>query len=134
MAILAVQLLAPAASADPISAKRAEAARLTTELQRSADRLDIAAERVNNARIKADSLKAQVADASAKMREADQRAGAVKAQLREAAVSTYMRGGQPAAGRGVPAAHVPPRLCLAGAAPHHAPAGGRIPAQRKRGV
>jgi cell wall-associated NlpC family hydrolase len=97
MALLATLAIAPAAHADPLSAKRAEAARLAAELERSEIRLGQAAERVNVARIKADSLKRQVADAEAKMRQADQRSGQVKAQLKEAAVTTYMHGGQPPA-------------------------------------
>jgi len=97
MAIVAVQMLAPVASADPLSAKRAQAARLADEIERAENRVSIAAERVNVARIKVDSLRSQVADAEAKMRDADARTGRVKTELRAQAVQTYMRGGQPLA-------------------------------------
>jgi cell wall-associated NlpC family hydrolase len=97
MAFVAVQIAAPAANADPLTAKRAQAARLADELEHADRRIGDAAERVNVARIKADSLRAQVADAESKMREADARAGQVKTELKAAAVSTYMHGGQPTA-------------------------------------
>ena len=97
MAFLAIQAIAPAASADPLSAKRAEAARLTQQIERSGNQLEIAAEKVNNARIKANKLSAQLADAQTKMREADARASQIRSQLKEVAVSTYMHGGQPSA-------------------------------------
>src|SRR5438270_7019827 len=94
MALMAVQLLAPAASAASVSQKRAEAARLTSELEAASNRVEIAAEKVDQARIKVDTLRRGVADAEAKMREADQHAAEVKSALRTQAVNTYMRGGQ----------------------------------------
>jgi cell wall-associated NlpC family hydrolase len=93
MALLSVQLFAPAAGAATIAQKRAQAARLAAEIETAENRVSIAAERVNVARIKADSLRMQVADAEAKMADADRRAGLVKAELRSQAVNTYMRGG-----------------------------------------
>jgi cell wall-associated NlpC family hydrolase len=97
LAVLAAQFLSPMASASPVSQKRAEAARLADELERAENRLGIAAERVNVARIKVTTLQQQVADAEARMRDADRRAGLVKTELRHQAVNTYMRGGAPTA-------------------------------------
>jgi cell wall-associated NlpC family hydrolase len=97
LAVLAVQLSAPLASADAISQKRAQAARLADEIERAATKQEIAAERVNNARIRAEAVHAGVADATAKMQAADQRAGEVKNELRTQAVATYIRSGQPPA-------------------------------------
>jgi cell wall-associated NlpC family hydrolase len=94
LAFMAVQLIAPTAGAATVAQKRAEAARLADEIDKAEQRQEIAAERVNSARIKADGLRKGVADAEAKMRDADARASAVKNELKSEAVKTYMRGGQ----------------------------------------
>ncbi|MBA3653854.1 MAG: hypothetical protein H0W70_06625, partial [Actinobacteria bacterium] len=86
MAMMAVQLLAPAARADTVSQKRAQATHLADEIQRAEERIGVAAERVNNARLKTDAVRAGVADAEAKMQAADRRAGQVKTELRAHAV------------------------------------------------
>ena len=96
MVVLAVQLLTPEARADTVAQKRAQAARLTDELERAEARLGSAAERVNVARIKVDQLRSGVAAAETKMKEADARAAQVKGELRAHAVETYMRSGQSA--------------------------------------
>jgi cell wall-associated NlpC family hydrolase len=93
MAIVAIQLTAPLASAEPVSQKRAQVARLTDELQRAGEKVEIIAERANNARLKVEALRGGVADAEAKMRDADAKASQVKTELKAQAVHTYMRGG-----------------------------------------
>lgn len=97
MVTLAVSLLAPEARAQTVAQKRAQAARLADELERAEARLGSAAERVNVARIKVEQIRGGVADAEAKMREADERAAAVKGELKAHAVETYMHSGQPRA-------------------------------------
>jgi len=94
LALMAVQLWVPVASADSLSQKRALAARLADQLDQAEQRQEIAAERVNQARIKADSLRAGVADAEVKMKQADARAGEVRTELRTQAVDSYMHSGQ----------------------------------------
>jgi peptidoglycan DL-endopeptidase CwlO len=95
--MLAAVLLAPEARAQTIAQKRAQAARLTDELERAEARVGAAAERVNVARLKVEQLRSGVVSAEAKMQEADARSAEVKNELRAHAVETYMRGGQPVA-------------------------------------
>jgi cell wall-associated NlpC family hydrolase len=82
-----------AAAADPIADKRAEAARVTRELERMADRIAVLAENYNEARINASAIDARLGKAAADAKQTDQRAASIRSRLRDRAVESYVAGG-----------------------------------------
>ena len=85
-------MVAGPAAADPIADKRAEAERIAAELETQGRRVSVLAEQLNQARIEADRLEAQVRTAEIELLAADRQLAAVQARLRDRAVSSYVRG------------------------------------------
>ena len=83
---------APAA-ADQLSDKRAEAKKLSDQLAAQGDRVSVLAEQYNAARLESDRLEQRLADATAKIKTTDDRAGALRSRLKGQAVESFMRGG-----------------------------------------
>lgn len=90
--LLGTTLVAGPAAADPIADKRAEAERIAAELETQGRRVSVLAEQLNQARIEADRLEAQVRTAEVELLAADRQLAAVQARLRDRAVSSYVRG------------------------------------------
>ena len=84
---------ATSASADPISAKKAEAVRLAKQIQAQGDRVSILAEQVDEARLKADRIQASLGDAKVKLAEAGVENEVAKGRLAREAIDAYVRGG-----------------------------------------
>ena len=81
------------AAADQISDKKAQAAQMARDLQAKGERVSVLAEQVDQARLKADSVNAQLAKAQADMAATDAKAAAVTAALRDQAIDSYVRAG-----------------------------------------
>jgi cell wall-associated NlpC family hydrolase len=84
----------PAASADPIANKRAEAARLAHQIDQLSLRVSQLSEKYDQARIRVDQLNAGLATARAALGATDSQLGAASQRVRDLAVSSYMEGGQ----------------------------------------
>jgi cell wall-associated NlpC family hydrolase/outer membrane murein-binding lipoprotein Lpp len=82
-------LLAPAASADTIADKKAQAQQLTAQIDQLNTRLEQLAERYNAARLKADSLKTQAAKAAAAVATAKAQMDQRRSAVRQVAVDAY---------------------------------------------
>ena len=82
------------AGADRIADKRAEAARIARQLDAQGEKVSILAERLNEARLKADSVTAQAQAAKADLARTDQMVAGARNKLKAQAVTSYMRGGQ----------------------------------------
>ena len=91
--LLASSLTAAGAGADAISQKRAEAARLASQLDAQNQRVSVLAERVDAARLRADQVAGSLATAEAKLADATRASDAAKARLRNLAIDAYVRGG-----------------------------------------
>src|SRR4051794_23661258 len=83
----------PGVAADPISDKRAQAAQLSSELDRLNTKQEQLAEKFNGARVAADRIQAEVAQANAAVAKANFALGRQRDELRDVAVSTYVDGG-----------------------------------------
>ena len=81
-------------AADQISDKRAEAARLAQQLNAQGDKISMIAERVDNARIKAQKVNADAAAARAALAQVDQKVQDARSALTSQAVSAYVHGGR----------------------------------------
>lgn len=81
------------ASGTPIDDKKAEASRIEAQLEDQGNKVSLAAERYNQARIKVDQVKASLAKAQSDFQKADQRFQATKANLVDAAIYAYVTGG-----------------------------------------
>lgn len=97
-AVLAVVLLTSllgtaGAGADPIAQKRAEAARLASQLEAQNNRLSVLAEKVDAARLKADQIGGSLAKAEAGLAAATKASDAARSRLKSMAVDAYVRGG-----------------------------------------
>ena len=98
-AVLVVALLATAllgvgrASADPITDKRAEAARLASQLDAQNNRLSLLAEKVDAARLRAEQVAGALGKAEAGLAAATRASDAARARLKAMAVDAYLRGG-----------------------------------------
>ncbi|MGH9178450.1 MAG: coiled-coil domain-containing protein, partial [Acidimicrobiales bacterium] len=92
--LLSSMVAARPAGGDPLDDKKAEAARLAKELEDQGRQVSVLAERLNQARLAADRLEAQVRTAEADLAAADREVAAVRARLRDRAVASYV-GGQP---------------------------------------
>ncbi|HEX4978986.1 MAG TPA: NlpC/P60 family protein [Acidimicrobiales bacterium] len=85
--------VAPAAGGDEIADKRAEAARLSSELDRQGERISVLAERYNNARLEAERVAGELASAKEEMAEADAEVASLRRRLKRQAVDSYVQGG-----------------------------------------
>jgi cell wall-associated NlpC family hydrolase len=92
---LVIALVHPAApaAADAISDKRAEAERISRQLEQQSRQLAILAEDYDEARVRVTSIQKELADAKAKLQATDAQAGEIKSRLKDQAVASYVRGG-----------------------------------------
>jgi cell wall-associated NlpC family hydrolase len=107
--LLTSLLTAAGAGADPIAQKRAEAARLATQLEAQNQRVSVLAERVDAARLKAEQVGGSLATAEAKLADAARASDAARSRLRNLAIDAYLRGGA-AAPSGTLAGHDDPAV------------------------
>lgn len=91
---LVLLLAVPEASADPLADKRAEAGRLSQQLDEQGERISLLAEQVNNARLKADEVEAAAAAVAAELARVERAVADAVDRLREQAVNAYVRGGR----------------------------------------
>ncbi len=90
---LGVVVPTPAAVAAPLDAKQAEAAALEARIRAQGQRLSIAGEDFNEARVERERLQARADDARAQVVTAEQRWGALRTQLGTRARNLYMHPG-----------------------------------------
>lgn len=90
LAPLAAPLAALGQSADD---KRAEAARIQTQLEAQGQRVSVSVERFNRAQLRLGEVRASLATAEADFSRSEERMREVKARLAEAAVLAYVHGG-----------------------------------------
>jgi cell wall-associated NlpC family hydrolase len=81
------------AAASPIDAKRAEASQLEAKIEALGSRESALAEQYNGARLAAQRVDNQVADAKNRLAALEAKTTAARAQLTDVAVNAYMRGG-----------------------------------------
>jgi cell wall-associated NlpC family hydrolase len=81
------------AGGTPIDDKKAEAARIEAQLEAQGNKVSLAAEKYNQARIKVDEVKASLDKAQSDFQKADQRFQAIKGNLADAAIWAYVTGG-----------------------------------------
>jgi cell wall-associated NlpC family hydrolase len=96
--IVGIALLVPIfagapSSASPIDDKKAEAARLQSQLDAEGNKVSLAAEHYNQARLKVGQVNAAVAKAQADFERADARFQEIRGNLADAAVWAYVTGG-----------------------------------------
>jgi cell wall-associated NlpC family hydrolase len=93
LCIVVLSAMPRAAAADPIGDKRAEAARLSTELDNMANRIAVLAESYNTAQLKVSAIDTRMARAAEQTKATDQRATSIRSRLRDRAVESYVSGG-----------------------------------------
>jgi cell wall-associated NlpC family hydrolase len=93
LALLLPTAVGPAASADPTSDKRAEAAKLETQLEADGNQVSVAAEKFNQAQLKLEQVRSSLDKAKAEMARADERMRFARSLLAHAAVQSYVTGG-----------------------------------------
>jgi cell wall-associated NlpC family hydrolase len=81
------------AAADTIGEKRAEAERITRQLEQQSRRVSILAEDYDEARVRIGELEKELSAARAKVAATDARAGEVRGRLKGQAVEAYVQGG-----------------------------------------
>ncbi|MEY2469628.1 MAG: peptidoglycan DL-endopeptidase CwlO [Actinomycetota bacterium] len=86
-------LVANQASADPVASKKAEAARISAELSRLANRAEILTEDWNEARVKSSDLDAKTRNAAADLAATAAKAQVASNNLKKMATAAYIRGG-----------------------------------------
>jgi cell wall-associated NlpC family hydrolase len=86
-------LTAPAAFADPLADKRAEAVRIQEQLERQGQKVSVLAEQSNRAQLKVAQVEGSLAKAAADLGRSDERLQQVRARLAAAAVLAYVHGG-----------------------------------------
>ena len=86
-------IVATSASADTVASKKAEAARISAELDRLAEKASILDEDYNEARVKASDLDARTRNAQAKLAETTAKAQTASSALKQISLSAYMKGG-----------------------------------------
>lgn len=82
------------AHADDIADKQAEAARIAEELEAQGQKVSMLAERLNQARLKADAVQAEVVKTQADVARTDASVAEAKETLKGYVVRSYMRGGR----------------------------------------
>ena len=93
IALLLPIVTAPAAWADPLADKRAEAARIGEQLERQGEKVSVLAEKSNRAQLKVSEVEGSLAKTQADVARSDERLQAVRARLAAAAVLAYVHGG-----------------------------------------
>ena len=86
-------IVANQASADTVASKRAEAARISAEIDRLSQRAEILTEDWNDARVKAADLDAKTRNAAADLAATAAKAQTASNNLKKMAAAAYMRGG-----------------------------------------
>src|SRR5437588_10274629 len=94
VAVLVPLLGAGPVTADPISDKKAQAAKIAADLRAQGDRVEQLSEQLDQARLKADTVTAQLQAAEAKMAATDAQAALVRKALADQAVDAYVSAGQ----------------------------------------
>jgi cell wall-associated NlpC family hydrolase len=84
---------APAGATDAIADKKAEAERIARQLEQQSRQVSILAEDYDAARVKIESLEAELKTAEAKVAKTDAEADAIRTRLKEQSVQAYIRGG-----------------------------------------
>ena len=82
-------------AADPISDKKAQAAKIAAELRAEGDRVEQLSEQLDQARLRADTVAQKLQAAEAKMAATDAQAATVRKALADQAVNAYVSAGQP---------------------------------------
>ena len=91
---LLVPLAVPnAALGDPVDDKRAEAARIQSQLEQQGEKVSIAAERFNRAQLNLERVEASIQKTEADLRRSNERFTEVKGRLAQVAVVAYTHGG-----------------------------------------
>jgi cell wall-associated NlpC family hydrolase len=85
---------APAAHADKIADKKAEAARIAAQVEAQGEKVSILAERLDAARLRAESVQAGVATAKADLAKTDALVAERRQALKGYVVSNYIKGGK----------------------------------------
>jgi len=93
LAVLLVLLVPRAASADPIADKKAQAERISRQLDADGERLSQLDEQFNQARIAADSVNKKASAAKAELAQADAALDAAQQRAKAQAVDAYVSGG-----------------------------------------
>ena len=93
IAVVSSLALGPAVSAAPAPDKQSEATQLAQQLDAQGQRISVLDEQYNQARIKVDTVSAQLAGVEAKLADAGRNLSAARERLSRAAVSAYVRGG-----------------------------------------
>ena len=93
IALLLPMVTAPAAFADPLADKRAEASRIQEQLERQGTQVSIMAERANRAQLKVSEVEGALAKTQADVARSDERLRETRARLASAAVLAYVHGG-----------------------------------------
>jgi cell wall-associated NlpC family hydrolase len=86
-------IVATSASADTVASKKAEAARISAELNRLAERASILDEDYNEARVKANELENKTRNAQAQLARTTAKAQQATAALKQLSISAYIKGG-----------------------------------------
>ncbi|HVT76175.1 MAG TPA: NlpC/P60 family protein [Acidimicrobiales bacterium] len=94
-------IVAPLASADTVASKKAEAARISAELDRLAERVSILDEDYNQARVKAADLDNKTRNAQADLARTTAKAQSATDALKAMSISAYMKGGITPSGVGL---------------------------------
>ena len=84
---------ASATAADAIADKKAEAERIARQLEQQSRQVSILAEDYDAARVKIESLEAELETAAAKVAKTDAEADSIRKRLKEQSVQAYIRGG-----------------------------------------
>jgi peptidoglycan DL-endopeptidase CwlO len=93
LAVLLVLLVPRAASADPIADKKAQAERISRQLDADGERLSQLDEQFNQARLAADSVNEKASAAKAELAQADAALDAAQQRAKAQAVDAYVSGG-----------------------------------------
>jgi peptidoglycan DL-endopeptidase CwlO len=93
IALLFPILTAPASSADPVADKRAEAARISQQLEDQGQKVSVLAEKSNRAQLKVSEVEGSLGKTEADVARSDERLRTTRATLASAAVLAYVHGG-----------------------------------------
>jgi cell wall-associated NlpC family hydrolase len=85
---------APAAHADKIADKKAEAVKIAAQVEAQGEKVSVLAERLNEAKLRADSVQAGVAAAKADLAKTDALVAERRQALKGYVVSNYIKGGK----------------------------------------
>ena len=96
--LVGIALLAPLAApaavmGDPADDKRAEAARIQSQLEEQGEKVSVATERYNRAQLELERVKGSIERTESDLRRSTERFGQVKGRLAQVAVTAYTHGG-----------------------------------------